>query len=245
MFMAVPRHVDLMGGGRKTRRFSPLRPVAWLGGLVVDIVLVYTILLALLVFGSTTVPTILGYQTMLVTSGSMAPTIEVGDAVVIRRVRPEEVKPGDVITYRAARSPGMVTHRVLQVRDIQGRAWMQTQGDAVGQPDPNLTPVEAAHGKVVLVLPRMGYVLHLARTMWGSLFLIGLPLAILIAKEVLDLTRSKDWSTEALSGTELTEGSSNEPPTPAHVVRDTATPGPDADSRGADRGESPRRGRAA
>lgn len=243
MLMAVPQRFGRMGGGRAARGSRLLRPLGWTAGLAVDVLLVYTILLAVLVFCATTVPALLGYQTMLVSSGSMAPTIQVGDAVVIHRTTADAVRPNDIVTYAAPRSPGVVTHRVLQVRDIDGRRWLQTKGDAAARPDPNLTPGEAVRGKVVLVLPRMGYILHLARTMWGGLLTIGLPLTVLIAREVLDLVRNR--SEVAPARRNLSEPEPHGPPSPAHVVRATAPPGRDAGGGGAHRGERPHGGRAA
>ena len=83
----------------------------------------------------------------------------------------------------------MITHRVMGIEEIDGITYFQTKGDANPAPDPDLTPAEAAYGKVTLTLPRWGYVLTFAPTVWGKLLLIGLPLLILVWQEVHQLLR--------------------------------------------------------
>ncbi|MRR24268.1 signal peptidase I, partial [bacterium] len=41
-----------------------------------------------------------GYHMYVVSGGSMRPTIQTGSIVVVRSVRPEDILPGDIITFR-------------------------------------------------------------------------------------------------------------------------------------------------
>jgi len=64
---------------------------------------------------------------LTVTSKSMAPTLNVGDPLVVRGMSSVEV--GDVVAFR--RSPDIVVHRVYNVTE----SGIITKGDAYSQPD--------------------------------------------------------------------------------------------------------------
>ncbi len=173
----------LQAGKRRMQSRTSL-PVARAVRVLVSGLFISTILMAALVFASASLPALLGYSTMVVTSGSMEPAIRVGDAVMMRPPAPGEVRDGDVITFKPFGSLGLVTHRVVATSEIEGNLYFQTQGDANATPDPDLTSAEAVFGKVALTLPKMGFLLHFAATPRGKVLLIALPLFVLMVREV-------------------------------------------------------------
>ncbi len=173
----------VQAGKRRLQNRTSL-PVARAVRLLVSGLFMSTILMAALVFGSASLPALLGYNTMVVTSGSMEPAIRVGDAVMMRPPSPGEVRIGDVITFKPFGSLGLVTHRVVATSEIEGNLYFQTQGDANATPDPDLTSAEAVFGKVALTLPKMGFLLHFAATPRGKMLMIALPLLVLMVREV-------------------------------------------------------------
>ena len=68
-----------------------------------------------------------------IVSGSMEPTIKVYDVIIDFRVKnPEDIKVGDVITFKSTSniSRGLiVTHRVIDVKVVNGRYEYVTKGD--------------------------------------------------------------------------------------------------------------------
>src|SRR5687767_6954777 len=72
-----------------------------------------------------------GFRPMVVQSGSMAPTLLPGDAIVARTVSPAAVRVGQVVTFRDPSRQGMLlTHRVVErSRDAAGYTFV-TRGDA-------------------------------------------------------------------------------------------------------------------
>ena len=173
----------VQAGKRRLQNRTSL-PVARAVRLLVSGLFMSTILMAALVFGSASLPALLGYNTMVVTSGSMEPAIRVGDAVILKPSSPEEIRIGDVITFKPFGSPGLVTHRVVATSEIEGSRYFQTQGDANATPDPDLTSAKAVFGKVALTLPKMGFLLHFAATPRGKMLMIALPLIVLMVREV-------------------------------------------------------------
>jgi signal peptidase I len=121
-----------------------------------------------------------------VMSASMAPTINTGDIVVLKKLdRPAQI--GDVVMVHVpdeARSrygyPTVVIHRV---KTIGRDGLVTTKGDARKDPDPFQVPREALTEKVVTHLPAAGQFLGFFSStlglLWlggGALLFVGMPL---------------------------------------------------------------------
>jgi len=91
-----------------------------------------------------------------VISGSMRPTLDVGDVVIIAKVSADTVKPGDIIQFREAEGVTTV-HRVVEVREIEGKRVFITQGDANRAPDPDPVLTDNVVGKVIFNIPKVGW----------------------------------------------------------------------------------------
>lgn len=125
-----------------------------------------------------------GNSALIVRSGSMEPTIRVGDLVVIKPA--SEYLVGDVISFTAGPdNKTVITHRVSEVKD----GVYQTKGDANSEPD-NFT-VETKHilGRQWTVVPFIGKVLALAKTRAGFLSLIIVPALAVVLSELRIILR--------------------------------------------------------
>ena len=77
-----------------------------------------------------------GWQPLVERSGSMMPSIAVGDLVLIRRERADAARPGDVITFADPHVAGRtITHRVVSVHRVAGHLRVMTRGDANKAPE--------------------------------------------------------------------------------------------------------------
>lgn len=71
---------------------------------------------------------IAGYKMYTILTGSMEPTFEKGDVILIRKEDYASIKEGDIITYQ--KSDGMViTHRVVNLGVKDGENFIITKGD--------------------------------------------------------------------------------------------------------------------
>ncbi len=137
-----------------------------------------------------------GYRPLVVLSGSMEPAMPVGSIVLTKSVEPDRVETGDIITFAltsdmTGRSQPFATHRVAQVIDGKtGRSFV-TKGDANSVRD--AIPVQAGHlvGKVVLIVPFVGYLTRFVQSSLGLILMILLPGAILVIWEGIDLVRRR------------------------------------------------------
>lgn len=97
---------------------------------------------------------LLGIQPTLVTGVSMLPAMRTGDIAITREVPTESIQVGDVVRFR---EQGVyVIHRVIEVQRDGGEIVFITQGDANNVADPPV-PASRLEGKVVLVLPKLGW----------------------------------------------------------------------------------------
>lgn len=109
------------------------------------------------------------YQIVRVESGSMAPTLEVGDLVVVKPAGGANVEDGDIILFET--NVGVpVMHRIIAtnriVTNISNQEGEQvgsitkfnfvTQGDANPQPDAQQVPGEMVRGEVWFTIPALG-----------------------------------------------------------------------------------------
>ena len=117
-------------------------------------------------------PTVFGYASAVVLSGSMEPAISVNDMVIIHKQQSYELQ--DVVMYEGEHS--MITHRIVGTNE---GAYI-TRGDANNTDDPAV-PAEKVVGKVVLVIPKIGAVIGFLQTPLGMLLLV---LAVFLIIEV-------------------------------------------------------------
>ena len=99
------------------------------------------------------------YQPIAVLSGSMSPTFNRGDAVVIEKLNNREkdqLKKGDIIQFVSGTK--YVVHRIKQItNDENGNKIFITKGDHNNAVDYDKTRLENVKGKVAFVIPLIGY----------------------------------------------------------------------------------------
>jgi signal peptidase len=134
-------------------------------------------------------PSLLGYQRYVITSGSMTGTIDRGSLIFDKVVPADALKVGDIITYTPPASSGVdepVTHRIVWVgRDRLGRLAFHTKGDFNPSPDPwKFVLDRPTQARVAFHMPYVGFALAAITDRHLRMLIIGLP-ALLIALAVL------------------------------------------------------------
>ena len=99
------------------------------------------------------------YQPIAVLSGSMSPTFNRGDAVVVNKLTTREkgeLKEGDIIQYVSGTK--YVVHRIVDItNDERGNKLFITKGDHNNTVDADKVALENVKGKVSFVIPLIGY----------------------------------------------------------------------------------------
>ena len=159
---AVVRRRVKGGGLKLLRGVGALRA---LKAAVVAAAILEGYLVVALVFGTLT-------PFMVVPSTSMAPTLNVGDLIVVRGADATSIEPGDIIVFNVpppynSYTPSPVVHRVVDVRIENGKLAFVTKGDNMPSPDGWLVPAENVLGACVGRLPYLGYPALFLRTPYG------------------------------------------------------------------------------
>ena len=76
-------------------------------------------------------PSLFGYTPMIVLSPSMDPLFTEGDMIIVETIDPDAVAKGDVITFfdPASTSDSVLTHRVIDIYEKDGKRYAVTAGD--------------------------------------------------------------------------------------------------------------------
>ena len=116
--------------------------------------LTITILAVIIIWSSTG---LLGFQPAIIASGSMQPTLNVGDIAITIQTNPENIQVGDIIQYWRKGEQAPIIHRVIEVYKSEGVTYIITKGDANNAPDEPITATRPMN-KVVFVIPKIGWI---------------------------------------------------------------------------------------
>ena len=119
------------------------------------------------------VPSIFGYSSLMVATGSMSGTIEEGDLIIIRDT--DDYKIGDIVTFFQDGDEIPTTHRIYNI-DEDGK-WL-TRGDANNSYDKRAITSDEIIGEVVLVIPYVGTFIDWAVEGGGLIYIIGIFLIL-------------------------------------------------------------------
>lgn len=165
----------------KTRWIFKLFNAAAIGLILVSVF----VLLSVVLTPAGQVPQVLGYSVFRVMTGSMEPEIRSDSLLVVKKIPPEDIAPGDVISFF---SPDPVlegavnTHRVVRVEKENGRTQFITKGDANVIEDTYPTDASALVGRVVFKSYGLGKTVSLLSNplVFGSIILLPLLIILLM-----------------------------------------------------------------
>ncbi len=120
---------------------------------------------------------------MVVSSGSMIPTLNVGDIIIVRGVDPHIVTVGTIIIFHSPYEWDMpIVHRVIAVLNDGGQLFFETKGDNNQVQDGWKVPAANLIGIYVLKIPYIGLISLELRGPLGVTLII-LLVALIIAVE--------------------------------------------------------------
>ena len=162
-----------MTRGRAIGRFTALA-AAWAVG---------AFCMALL--AAVALPNAVGMRSFTVMSGSMEPTIHVGDVVIDKKIRPLDARPGDAVTFSDPTGrKRLVTHRIRSIRVQGNTVQVVTKGDANNTVERWTVPANGRIGRVELRVWKLGYPLVYAHSRYGLIGLVAIPAFLLCLVEL-------------------------------------------------------------
>lgn len=133
---------------------------------------------------------IIGLRPFAVLTGSMAPDLPVGSLVYVKECSPEEVMPGDTITFVFNENLDVVTHKVYSV-DYEkqlfytyGIANKDSHGNYVMDGGSNF---QNLIGKPVFAIPYLGYLSNAIMSPPGSYIAVIVIVAMLVSAFLPDI----------------------------------------------------------
>lgn len=143
-------------------------------------ILIYIILIPILIYNISLIiqaviktsetPNFLGIKTYVIISGSMKPNLQIGDIVIVKKVAQNELKQGDIISYRQGQS--VITHRIAEVIDKEGEVEYKTKGDNNNAEDSGIISYEMIEGKVVKHISQIGKIAIILQKKGTIIFII-------------------------------------------------------------------------
>ena len=123
----------------------------------------------------------------VVVTESMVPTINVNDAIVVKRANANTLKVGDIITFSSNDTfynGWTITHRIVEKKDENGNFIYRTKGDNNDLVDSASVDFGDIYGKVILRIPKIGYLNKFISTPFGFIMSIVIPVLLVIIYEV-------------------------------------------------------------
>ena len=132
------------------------------------------------------------YNAYVVLTGSMLPKIKVEDVVVTKKIEAKDLKEGDIITFASSdeRYAGtIITHRIKKkyYDSTTGKYTFQSQGDNNNVADNALVEEQNIYGKVILKIPKLGYLQLFLASKGGWILVILIPCAVVVSFDIVKL----------------------------------------------------------
>lgn len=151
-------------------------------------ILIINCILIVKSFTSEEVPNVAGTLPLIVLTDSMYPVIESGDLIICHTEEAENIRNGDVIAFfdPAGNGTTIVTHRVLEITELDGELAWRTKGDNNNTEDRMLVTAE----KLVAVyegtrIPGAGNVALFMQTTHGLILCVVLPIVLLVGYDMI------------------------------------------------------------
>lgn len=171
--------------------------------ILIPILLINLTLIAKSYINKDEVPSIGGIFPLIVLTDSMYPEIESGDLIICNTAEAGDIKVNDVISFFDPAGNGMsiVTHRVIEIVEEDGKIAFRTRGDFNNTEDKELVPAENLVGVYKTRIAGVGHIAMFMQSTAGLIICVVLPIILFIAydyirRRIYDKNRHSD--TDAL-----------------------------------------------
>ena len=143
------------------------------------------------------------FNAYVVLSGSMLPTIEIKDVVVTKKIAEDRLEIGDIITFISPdpRFGGIsVTHRIIEkiYDETQGVYKYRTQGDNNNVADGTPVSNESILGKVILKIPKLGYIQDILASKGGLIIFVLIPCLAILSYDIMKIFKRLGQKTKLI-----------------------------------------------
>jgi len=148
-----------------------------------------TILLLIVVllqrFSSNTV-SLAGFRIFNVITESMVPKYNVSDVLLSKEVSDEELKVGDDVVYIGERlelKDMIITHQIINIKEVNGQKVFTTKGIANETPDPDIYGRQIL-GKIIYKIESLSLFSRIVTNLYSFYFIVFLPMVLIVFIEI-------------------------------------------------------------
>ncbi len=108
-------------------------------------------------------PSFYVYEAYMIDTTSMEPTLNKNDVIIIKKCKEENLKKGDIITYKI--NGEIITHRIVEIvqEEITGTNQYITKGDNNNVEDEYYILFSEIEGKMIIKIPGLGNVVDILK----------------------------------------------------------------------------------
>lgn len=143
-------------------------------------IILYIVLIPIIIFNFTLIfksfinpdktPDFFGLKSYIIVSGSMEPTIHVGDAIFVKELNQENIKVNDIISFKDGDS--ITTHRIVRIEEKNGITKYTTKGDNNNSEDKEKVTYSQIEGVYKFKINGFGVVIKILKSKVTLLILI-------------------------------------------------------------------------
>lgn len=140
---------------------------------------------------------VFGYRAYVIVTSSMEPSLKIGDVILVKKVNPNKIKIGDIVTYNGMESDfagKIITHQVHDIAkekseiDKKTRLIFYTKGTTNNMVDPAVYE-EQLCGKVIYKIKILSFLSKIIRSKYGYIFIVFIPLVLIFVKEMITIKK--------------------------------------------------------
>ena len=181
----VQEYTETISGKNIGRRVAS-KPFRMIWNLIVKILMLIILFISIVIVVQKVTnnqESFLGFRIFRVQTGSMIPKYQIGDVIIVKETDPDKIKIGDDVTYegKAGSMNGLlVTHRVVDIEEVDGKKVFHTKGIANNQEDP-VVGEDQINGVVQTKMYILSWICMLLNNKYVFYFCGILPLTIYVA----------------------------------------------------------------
>ena len=135
-----------------------------------------------------------GIRIFNIVTESMFPEYQIGDVLISKKIEPSKIKVGDDLVYLGTEqgfAGRVVTHRVVDIEESDGKYRFHTKGLANEVEDP-VVQENQIYGIVIYKTYILSFITKIINNIYGFYFLIFIPLTILIIVKFIKIRNEKE-----------------------------------------------------
>ena len=185
-----------IANGIKMKRKAGSRCLLFIWNIFVKIIMIAIVFVSIIIVVQKVTnneESFLGFRIFRVQTGSMIPKYQIGDVILVREVDTDKIKIGDDVTYEGkigSMSGLLVTHRVIDIEEVDGKRIFHTQGIANNTEDPVVSE-DQINGVVQTKMYILSLICVLLNNKYVFYFCGILPLTIYVAFKIFKSKKVK------------------------------------------------------